>query len=410
MKRIWIINHYGEPPTVGTNTRHYKFALELIKRGYDVKIFAASTIHRTNINYISDSGNFLEEEIEGVPFVFVRTCNYEGNGVKRVINILQYATRLLQVTKKFKTPDIIYASSPHPLTWLSAHRLAQHFNAKFIAETRDLWPETLVAMGKINENSIPAKILYKIEKFIYKNSDKLIFTMSGGKDYIRDKNWEKEIDLKKIYHIENGIDLDEFNENAIMYQINDRDLLNDDIFKVMYTGAMGQANMVITILQAAKKLKDMGIKDIKFIIYGSGYLELYLKEYAQKNNLNNVCFKGSVQKKYIPYILKKGNLNIITGKDSYLYKYGFSQNKFFDYLASGKPIISNRNCHKILDELKCGIIVKGESAEALAEGILKFYNMPKEEYSIYCKNALKAARDFDFKILTDKLEKVLLED
>ena len=174
MKRIWIINHYGEPPTVGTNTRHYKFALELIKRGYDVKIFAASTIHRTNINYISDSGNFLEEEIEGVPFVFVRTCNYEGNGVKRVINILQYATRLLQVTKKFKTPDIIYASSPHPLTWLSAHRLAQHFNAKFIAETRDLWPETFVAMGKINENSIPAKILYKIEKFIYKNSDKLI--------------------------------------------------------------------------------------------------------------------------------------------------------------------------------------------------------------------------------------------
>ena len=48
--------------------------------------------------------------------------------------------------------------------------------------------------------------------------------------------------------------------------------------------------------------------------------------------------------------------------------------------------------------------------EALAEGILKFYNMTKEEYNIYCNNALKAAQHFDFKVLTDKLEKVLLED
>lgn len=50
MKRIWILNHYGEPPKIGTNTRHYKFALELIKRGYDIRIFTSSTIHRTNIN------------------------------------------------------------------------------------------------------------------------------------------------------------------------------------------------------------------------------------------------------------------------------------------------------------------------------------------------------------------------
>ncbi len=35
--------------------------------------------------------------------------------------------------------------------------------------------------------------------------------------------------------------------------------------------------------------------------------------------------------------------------------------------------------------------------------------MPKEEYNVYCENALKAAKDFDFKVLTDKLEKIILE-
>ena len=64
----------------------------------------------------------------------------------------------------------------------------------------------------------------------------------------------------------------------------------------------------------------------------------------------------------------------------------------------------------MLEEYNCGITVEGGSVETLAEGILKFYNMPKEEYQIYCKNALKAAEDFDFKILTDRLEKVILED
>jgi len=138
-------------------------------------------------------------------------------------------------------------------------------------------------------------------------------------------------------------------------------------------------------------------------------LEKDLKKYAENNELRNVYFKGRVEKKYIPFILRNGDLNIIVGKNIYLYKYGFSQNKFFDYLASGKPTISNRDCHNILNEKKCGLTVPDGSPEALAKGILKFYNMPKEEYNEYCKNALKTAKDFDFKVLTDKLKKIIIE-
>ena len=101
---------------------------------------------------------------------------------------------------------------------------------------------------------------------------------------------------------------------------------------------------------------------------------------------------------------------MFTGKHIYLYKYGLSLNKMFDYFASGKPIVSNIECgYDMLKEYDCGITVNGGDPNALAEGILKFYNMPKEEYDTYCKNALKAAEDFDFKVLTDKLEKTILE-
>ena len=59
MKKIWIMNHYGEPPTTGTNTRHFNFAKILTERGYSVKIFTSSTIHRTTINHITDNKKFF---------------------------------------------------------------------------------------------------------------------------------------------------------------------------------------------------------------------------------------------------------------------------------------------------------------------------------------------------------------
>lgn len=405
MKNIWILNHYAKP----YGGRHYKFAENLTKRGYKVRVFAASTIHNTDKNLIIDSRKYICEEANGIPFIFIKACDYVGNGKKRIKNMLDYAIGVMHISKKFDSekPDVIYASSVHPLTWIAGYRLAKRYNAKFIAETRDLWPETLVAMGQIKPNSIPAKILYRLEKFIYKKADKLIFTFPGGKDYVESIG----LDTSKVRYINNGVDLEEFNRNKTTNILEDEDLDNLEKFKVLYTGAMGQANALAYLIKAARIIQDKGIENIQFILFGNGYQRKELEEYVQSNNITNVVFKGKVEKKYIPNILSKSNLNIFTGKHIYLYKYGLSLNKMFEYFASGKPTLSNIECgYDILEEYKCGITVKGGSAEALSEGIVKFYNMPKEEYDTYCQNALKAAQDFDFKILTDKLGKVILED
>jgi len=405
MKNIWILNHYARTYT----GRHYNFAKNLKNRGYKVKIFAASTIHNSDKNRITDSKKFICEEANGVPFIFIKACDYLGNGKKRIKNMIDYFTGLISVSKKndSEKPDIIYASSVHPLTWLAGYKLAKRYNAKFIAETRDLWPETLVAMGQLKRNSVPAKIMYKLEKFIYQKADKLIFTFPGGKDYVE----SVEVDTSKVRYINNGVDLEEFNYNKVINILEDKDLDGKDKFKIIYTGSMGQANALEYLIKAAEIIQDKGIKDIYFILFGDGYQRKELEQYVNDNNVTNIIFKGNVEKKYVPYILSKSDLNIITGKHIYLYKYGLSPNKMFEYFASGKPTLSNIECgYDMLQEYNCGITVQGGSAEALADGILKFYNMPKEEYDIYCENALKAAQDFDFKVLTDMLEKVLLED
>lgn len=404
IKNIWILNHYANLES----GRHYKVAQNLIKRGYNVKIFAASTIHNSNVNRITDSQKYIVEDKDGIQCIYIKAINYVGNGKARIKNMIDYAMRLMSISKKFDfdKPDIILASSVHPLTWISGYSLSKRYNAKFIAETRDLWPETLVAMEQIRKNSIPAKILYKLEKFIYKKSDKLIFTFPGGKDYVK----EMGLDNSKVRYVNNGIDIEEFKYNEKQNRHRDIDLDEIGTFKVLYTGSMGQANALDYLIKSAKIIEDKGIKDIKIILFGDGYQREQLEKCVKDNNLKNVVFKQKVEKKYIPTILSKSNLNIFTGKHIYLYKYGLSPNKMFDYFASGKPTLSNIECgYDMLQEYNCGITVKGGSAEALAEGILKFYSMSKEEYNLYCQNALIAAQDFDFKVLTDKLESIILE-
>lgn len=410
IKNIWILNHYAVPPELGGGNRHYNFAKNLIVSGYKVKVFAASTIHNTDKNLIKDKTKYLCREFNNVPFIFLKACDYQGNGRRRIKNMIDYAKGLILVSKNFDKdkPDVIFASSVHPLTWISGYILSKRYHAKFIAEARDLWPWGLIAINGIKENGIIAKILYKIEKFIYKKSNKFVFTFPGGKDYIQNIG----LDTAKVRYINNGVDIEEFNKNKEEYVFSDEDLDNNEAFKILFTGAIGRTNAIGHIIEAAEIIKKKGIKKIRFYIFGSGPEKQKLEKYISDNKIDIIKFKGSVDKKYIPSILSKANLNIFSLEHlPNLFKYGLSPNKMFDYFASGHPIVSNVECgYDMLEKYNCGITVQGGSAESLALGILKFYNMPKEEYSIYCSNALKAVQDFDFKILTEKLEKVILED
>lgn len=399
MKEIWILNHYAKPAGMSSGERHSKFAEILIERGYNVTIFSASSMHNNSPNLIKNKEKYIFNNSTQVPFVLIKARDYNGNGKKRILNMIDYFIGILSVTKKIKqsNPDIIYASSVHPLTWIAGYILSKRTGAKFIAETRDLWPETFIKMGKIKKNSIIANILYKIEKFIYIKADDLIFSFPGGKDYV------KEIGIKRenVYYINNGVDLKDFEYNKVNYVYDDKELDGNE-FNIIYTGSMGIANAIEYILDAAYILKD---KKLKFILFGDGYQKEKMEKKVKELGLKNIIFKGRVDKKYVPNILSKSSLNIITSLPIDLYKYGMSPNKMFEYFASEKPVVSNIVCgYDIIKKYNCGKTVDSGSGKKLADGILEFYEMEEKEYEKYCINSKKVAKEFDFDNLTNKLE------
>ena len=403
-KRVWIFNHYAGIPSTTNGSRHYSFAKYLLKAGYPVTVFASSAIHNTNINLIESTEEYIINDCEGIPFVYIKTRNYQGNGKSRILNMLDYYKGLLKATNNFEKPGIIIASSVHPLTLVAGIKIAKKLGVPCICEVRDLWPESLAAYGIIKENNRMLKLLYAGEKWIYKKADKLIFTMEGGREYIIDKGWGNAVDLNKVFHINNGVDLEVNNYNKDNFVLNDVDLNDNKKFIVIYTGSIRRVNKVGLLLDAASLLKNNGYETISFIIYGDGDELDSLRQRVINENISNVIFKGRVEKKYIPYITSKGQLNIILGESLPLFKYGVSMNKLFDYFASGKPVLSTfKTGYSIIEKYQAGIEISDNSGSMIADSILYFYNMDRNRYEEYCNNALRAARDYSFKELTDKL-------
>lgn len=396
--------------------RHFWFAKNLTKQGYESTIFSASTFHNSKDNINTNNDKYICDNVENIPFVFINAPNYIGNGKDRIRNMIAFYKNLFPVTKRYAekhgTPDVILASSVHPLTLVAGIKIAKKFNIPCICEIRDLWPETIVAYGSLKQNSLFSNLLYLGEKWIYKKADKIIFTMEGGENYIREKGWDKEsggpIDVNKIYHINNGVDLDVFNYNKENNTLDDEDLNCEDSFRVIYAGAIRKANNVKKIVEVAELIDKKGYKKINFLIYGDGTHKKELEKYCNQQNLKNIKFKGFVEKHKIPYILSKSDLNILHFEQNSIKKYGASLNKLFEYFASGKPILSDCEFgYDLIKKHKCGVVVDNADVEQFANEIISFSEMSGDEYNQYCKTSSNLAKDYDFRVLTEKLTNVI---
>lgn len=413
-KKIWLWNHYATDMYKNKGGRHYWFAENLIKEGYDSTVFCANTYHNKSEFIDTGKKKYVIDILNGIPFVFVKTTTALGNGLDRVKNIGLFYWNLRSVAKAYAKehgkPDVIIASSVHPLTMVAGIQIAKKMNVPCICEIRDLWPEAIFSFNKAKENSILGKVLVIGEHWIYKKADALIFTKEGDTDYIKEKKWDTvqggDINLDKAHYINNGVDVVAFNKSINEKVIQDEDLESGK-FNVVYVGAIRPVNNVENILDTAKFLKDD--KNIQFLIYGDGNQKDMLEKRVVDEGLDNVKMKGFVNKQFIPYILSKSSVNLLNySHTQYNWARGNSSNKLFEYMASGKPIISTvKMGYSIIEKYKCGVELENSTPEELVQAIIDIKNMSEQEYMLLGTNAKKGANDFDFKVLTRKLIDVI---
>ncbi len=404
--KIWLINHYAVPPHYYPLSRPSLFAKNLIKMGHDVTIIAASTVHNSDNQNLIENGVKVKHIIDdGIPYVLINCLPYRGNGIKRVINILQFSQELPGVLKTLDQPDAIVATSFDPFTCYEGIKYAKKHGIRAIAEIADLWPETLVDYSGLSPKHPAVKYLRTIEKKIYISADRIVFTMEGAYKYIEEQGWTQVIPKTKVCYINNGIDNELFSYNKDNYRISDKDLEDDSKFKVVYTGSIRKVNNLGILLDAAELIND---EKIIFLIWGDGDELEILRDRVKRDRISNVVFKGKVEKKYIPYITSKADLNIAHNGQSKLFRFGISFNKIFDYLAAGKPILCDFDSgYNPVIQNGAGVEVKSAEPREIAEEIVRLSNVEARQYLMLSENALKAAKKYDFSVLTQKLADVI---
>ncbi len=413
--KVWILNHYATLTFVDRAGRHYSFAKHLIEKGYKTTVFCASTVHNMDKQMPLQEDIYGEEVLDGIPYVFVKTPSYSGNGKSRIINMLAFAKNVISVAKikaKKEKPDVIIASSVHPFTCVSGILIAKKLGVPCIVEIRDLWPESIVAYTDRSSKNPAISFLYMLEKWIYKKADKIIFTMEGGKDYIVDKKWDKAnggpIDLSKVYYINNGVDIEVFDNMVKENAFYDEDLENEEIFKVIYTGSIRRVNNIEALVHMAEKAKQQGFEDIRFLIYGDGDEKELVQSSIEERQLSNIKLKGKIDRLAVPYVLSKADIALIHVEQTPIMRYGCSLNKLFEYLASGKPIVSDLStAYNIITDRNCGIVTETQRPEEVLEAIKKIKGLNKEAYEEVCENSRKTAKGFDFDLLTDSLIEII---
>lgn len=414
MKNLWILHHYATLPTLNGHIRPYNFARHLADFGFDTTIFAASYQHFSDTDVIGDGSRYAVNNEFGTPFVFVRTPSSKTGGASRVKNMLAYYRNLFGVSKQYAAlygrPDIILASSPHPLSMVAGIKIARRYRIPCICEVRDLWPEAIFSASKVKEKSLIGRVLTAGEHWIYRNADALIFTKEGDTDYLKEHQWTAaqggDIDLGKCHYINNGVELSSYYEQIENFTLDDADLC-DDKFRVVYAGAIRKINNIENILDAARLLRDE--REIMFLIYGDGDKADALRQRVADENLTNVKMKGFVEKKHIPFILSRSSVNLLNYSQSeYNWTRGNSSNKLFEYMASGRPVISTvKMGYSIIRKYDCGIELEKHTPEELAAAILQIKKIAPEQYERLSQNAKNGAADFDYGKLSQKLVDVI---
>ena len=371
-KTFWIINQYAGSPNHGMEYRHYFLAKELTRLGNKVIIISGSYSHLFKTPPTVNS-KVAFETIDEIDYVWVNIPQYEKSiSLGRFKNMYLFKKRLINIDiSQLQKPDVIIVSSPSLFPIKIAKKWSIKLNAKLWFEIRDIWPLTLKELGGLSNYHPLVLYMQKFEKFGYKNCDLLVSLLPNAEDYFINNGLGK----NKFKWLPNGVDLEGL-KSDVELDNETKSLFPENKFIIGYAGTLGKANNIDTLIDAAKLLQHDN--SIAICIVGKGEQMDYLKNKASE--LSNVIFIPPVDRNKVQAVVSLFDVAFIGLKDEALFKYGVSPNKLFEYMLASKPIIYAINSgNKPVDEANCGISIRPENANELAEAIVKMKALSLQE-------------------------------
>lgn len=404
-KTVWIINQYASTPKYGYGGRHFYLGKELSNLGYKVYLITSATHHLLR-EQPEVSSTFLFDKItDGLSIVWCDLPRYhDAHSKNRVLGWFLFAYRIRKLIQLIPDrPDVVIGSSPSLVSMLGVRSIAQKFNARLVFEVRDIWPLTLVEVGGYSPRHPFIRFLQWIEDKAYRDADAVISNLKNAVEHMSSRG----MDRSKFSWVPNGFSLDEVDQGEPLNDLAEGKLPAGK-FIVGYTGTLGVANSLDTLIDAAEKLREYS--EIHFVLVGEGKEKKVLQEYVKGKNLENITFLDAIPKVEIQAMLSQFDVCYLGLTKDPLFRFGVSPNKLFDYLYAGKPIIYGVDSgeYKPVTDNNAGYQILAEDSSQLVNAVLKLYRMPIEERKCMGENGRRAAlQDYEYGKLAKKYADIL---
>lgn len=401
---ILYINHYAGSISMGMEFRPYYLAKEWMKLGHKVRIIGADYSHLRKKNPVV-SKNFEIQEIDGVEYQWIKTREYEGNGLKRAITMEQFCQALYlsasKLAKEFE-PDIVIASSTYPLDSYPARRIANKAGAKLVHEVHDMWPITPIELYGMSKTHPFVVIMQMGENYFCKKADKVISVLPDAKDYLVEHGMKPE----NFAAVTNGINLEDWEKLApLPSHIQDKldAAKKDGRLVIGFFGSHTRSYSLDYLLEAAK---EVGEDKLYLAFVGGGNYKEELKANAKALGLaeDSYCFFDPIDKTEIPALIGACDVSYVGALKNKMFRFGIGMNKLFDAMMGGKPILYAVEApNNYIKEFDCGISVEAEDTKALADGIRQMLELTDERRDEMGANGRKAVlENFNFEVLAKK--------
>jgi len=368
---VLLIHQVFVSPDDAGGTRHYELARRFVDSGQQFSIVAS------DLSYLSGKKRTGDESVQDFDGVKVRRAwtyaSLHRNFVWRVVSFLSFMISSVWVALKVKNVDLVMGTSPPIFQAVSAWVISVIKWRPFLLEIRDLWPEFAVDMGVL-KNPVLIWMARRLERFLYARANHLLVNSPAYRDYLIGLG----IPAAKISFIANGVDPDLFHVERSTKGLRQEFNLQDK-YLITYAGALGMANNLETVIEAASLLGEL--PDVHFLIVGDGKDRKKLEEFARQKQVTNLTFTGVRPKSQMPEILAETDVCLAVLLDIPMFRTTYP-NKVFDYMASSRPVILAIDgvIRQVIEAANGGIPVPPGDPVAMASAVRTLYsNRPQAE-------------------------------
>jgi glycosyltransferase involved in cell wall biosynthesis len=343
------------------------------------------------------------EAMDGVRVIRVWTYISANNGFfRRILDYLSFMVAAFLASLFVRRVDVIVGTSPQFFTVCAAWVAAACKRVPWVFELRDLWPESIKAVGAMRD-SPGIRLLERLELFLYRKADRIVTVTHA----FRNALIKRGVDGAKIAVVTNGVDLSRFfpaPKDASLVQ----SLGLDGRFVVGYIGTHGMAHALETLLDAAAMLqKAPHAKNVMFLFLGDGARKAALVQRAGEQGLKNVLFLDSVVKDEVARYWSLLDVSVIHLRNTELFS-TVIPSKLFECMGMGVPVLlglAGEAAEIVLRE-EVGEVFDAEDAEQLVAGVLRLRD-DVARFQALRANALRAAPSYERTNLALKMLQVI---